>query len=401
MYAASRVTRTVLAHWMSIVVVVTACSKDPPPAIGDGATRACPTHLDLELEGALSRFDPGWTGGAHGVGIPDGSDNSVELFDCDASCRRCKFRGPVRGDPEIKPVIQQRCLGDLTKTCTTDAECGTSLCRMMFPPIASKIATSPTCALAYFEPIAGPDPSPMQGVFDFETGELDMTVLNIFINISIGACARCNGEGERASDGVKNGTCDNAPTTACDINGVGTTSPSTTSYDCPRPAALFTIKLPGDGASTATRVWTMDATRPKCTVGGDKPCWCGMCRDGKSCIANRDCADNQCNAIEGPPMQGSALTPYNIDNNACTTTCNWDPATQRGTCDDATAAPCYPDSGQLIARGLAEVQDGYYISKIANLVCMPAFGGVPDTVGGYPGPFIYEAAFRITPRTVR
>ncbi|MEJ7602322.1 MAG: hypothetical protein WKG01_30785 [Kofleriaceae bacterium] len=394
--------RTVLARWSLFVAVVAACSKDAPPAIGDVNTSgACPTHLDLSLEGGQSRFDPGWTGGAHGVGIPQGSDATVELYDCDASCRRCKFRGPLRGDPAIKPVVGQRCLAALSKTCTTDAECaGAGPCRMMFPPIASKISTTPTCALAYFEPIAGPEPSPMQGVFDFETGELDMTVLNIFINISIGACARCTGEDEPFDD-VAEGTCDNAPATKCDIHGRGTTLPSTTSYDCPRPAALFTIKLPGDGASTATREWTMDASRPKCTVGGDKPCWCGMCADGKSCIANRDCADNRCNAVEGPPMQGSALTPYNIDNNACATTCNWDPTTQRGTCNDATAAPCYPDTGKLIARGSAEVFDGYYISKIANLVCMPAFGGVPDQVGGYPGPFIYEAAFRITPRTVR
>lgn len=395
--------RSFLAQTWLAVIVVAACSKGTPAPIGDVPSHAaaCPTHLDLELIGADSRFDPGWTGGSHGVGLPIGSDTTVELFDCDAECRRCKFRGPVRDPSGLDPVISQRCLGDLSQVCTSDADCGRpNDCRMVFPPVASQLSSAQTCALVYFEPIAGDDPSPMQGVFDFQTAELDMTVLNIYINVSIGACARCTGAQETPLDGMANGTCDNAPETACDINGIGTTSPGSTSFDCPRSQALFTIELPGDGASTATRVWTMDATRPKCTTE-NKPCWCGMCRDGTSCTANRDCPDNQCNAIEGPPMQGSALTPYNIDNNSCAgaATCNWDPVTRRGRCSDAMAAPCYPDSGQLTAAGRAEVRDGYYISQIANLVCMPAFGGLPDLVGGFPGPFAYEAAFRITPRT--
>ena len=395
----------VIAHAWLAFALVAACSKQAPPAIGDVPTNAnaCPTHLDLELIGADSRFDPGWTGSSHGVGLPIGSNNTVEVYDCDPECRRCKFRGPLRGDPAIEPVIHQRCLSDLSTICASDADCTKpNDCRMMFPPIASQISSTPTCALVYFEPIPGDAPSPMQGVFDFQTGELDMTVLDIFINVSLGACGRCTGTNETPLDGKPDGTCSNAPATVCDINGIGTTSPGSTSYDCPRTDALFTIKLPSGGASTATRVWTMDPTRPKCTTK-DKPCWCGMCRSGTPCIANRDCPDNQCNATQGPPMQGSALTPYNIDNNSCVSpaTCNWDPATRRGRCTDVAAAACYPDSGQMTALGRAEVRDGYYISQIANLVCMPAFGGLPDSVGGFPGPFMYEAAFRITPRTVQ
>jgi len=378
-----------------------ACSGGGPPPLDDERPPAlCPTHLDLELIGRESRFDPGSSGLTHGVGLATGSDLSVEIFDCDDECRRCRFRGPVRGDPAIEPVISQRCLNSVSVPCATDADCpgASGPCRFVFPPIATRAAGVPTCSLAYFEPVAEPDPSPVQGVVDLFTGESDMPVLNLLIQIAIGSsCIDCTGD-PMPFDGVRGGTCTGG-TTACDINGIGTVIASQTSYDCPPPPSGLGIALPVNGTSTASRKWTLDATRPRCTQGGTstaEPCFCGVCSNGKPCTSSLDCPSGACG------FAGTSTAPVNVSNNGCSGTCNWNEATQRGTCSDTPTKSCYPDGaiGQtLIATGEAVVGDGFYITQLADLTCLPSFGNpLLDAIGGFPGPFLFESRFRVTPR---
>jgi len=105
-------------------VGVAGCHHDSPQPIGDTAVaRACPTHLDLQLIGSQSRFDPGFSGLAHGVGLSTGSNLTVAMYECDPACRRCKFHGPVRPDPALSPVIPQRCLDNTQTICTQDSDC--------------------------------------------------------------------------------------------------------------------------------------------------------------------------------------------------------------------------------------------------------------------------------------
>ena len=153
-----------------------------------------PTHFELELNGTVSRFDPGWSGAAHGVGLPTGSNFSVEVTSCDSDCRRCQFHGPVASDP-VFPVNNRRCLSKVTQTCTADAECGAmGPCRFLFPPIAAELIV-PTCSIAYLEPLTtGLDQSPVQGVIDLDTGETDMSVMNLFIKLGIEGCRSCQGD---------------------------------------------------------------------------------------------------------------------------------------------------------------------------------------------------------------
>ena len=396
------------AHrWLLLAICaayVLACKTHPAqhaPIPDAGPTAACPGYLDLELIGADSRFAPGWTGNAHGVGLPTGSQIAVKVDACDAECRRCKFHGPVRGDPAVTPVITQRCLKDVSKVCAADADCATAgPCRFVFPPIASKVVLK-TCSLAYFEPISGPDPSPVQGVIDLQTGQSDLPVLNILITLAIEDCKDCQGD-PMPFDGVAGGKCavTNKP---CDVNGIGTVVTSSTSYDCPPSPGQSTIVLGSNGTSTSSVGWTMDATRPMCTAMNqtDKRCWCGMCRNGTTCTSAKDCPDNFCGAAQGP---APGNIPYNVANNSCTGTCIWDAATQRGTCSNDATIPCYPDSDPMIARGSAEVHDGFYISELANLICMPAFStgsgvsALVDAIGGFPGPFLFRSRFRVTTR---
>ena len=74
-----------------------------------------------------------------------------------------------------------------------------------------------------------------------------------------------------------------------------------------------------------------------------------------------------------------------------------DDATQSGTCADDSTKLCFPNTGTLTAAGGASVGDGYYIDTLANLQCMPSFGQILDYVGGFPGPLLIQATFRVTP----
>lgn len=349
--------------------------------------------LDLELIATSSRFDPGFSGLAHGVGLSTGSALTVDVTSCDPECRRCEFRGPVRGNG----VINQRCRNDYAQVCGQDADCpgATGPCRFMFPPIAARIGID-SCALVYFEPTAAADPSPIVGVIDLFTGETDFSVFDMNIGVVISDCPDCQGD-VTPFDGNPEGTCAGT-TRPCDVHGIGTTVASQTSFDCPPSGGTFLeIPLPGSGTTTSSRAWTMDDTRPSCTAQGanTKRCWCGVCSDGSPCTSNSQCASGTCGAAS---VAGMAIS---TNNHTCgAEPCIWDPATQRGTCANTSPAKaCFPDAGTVIARGSAEVRDGFYIAQLANLLCLPSFGGLLDPVSGFPGPLYFQARFRITPRT--
>jgi hypothetical protein len=393
--------------WLLPVSCVVACNSRAlhEPPITDGRPHAaCPSYLDLELDGADSRFDPGWKGASHGVGLPSGSRTSVKIDECDADCRRCRFHGPVRSDPSVTNVISQRCLKDISKVCgePTDPDCGAmGPCRFMFPPIPSNVGFN-TCGIAYLEPLTGDAPA-VQGVIDLATGESDLQVLNLQLALALASCVNCQGD-PMPFDGVRGGKCGGAGA-ACDVNGIGTMLTGSTSFDCPPSLAnAVIITLGTNGTSTSSVGWTMDpATRPLCTAASamGKHCWCGMCNNGTTCTSNKDCPDGFCGA-KNPP--GNTNIPWSVANNNCTGTCNWDAATQSGRCSNDTNIKCFPDTEPMIATGVAQVKDGFYIAQFANLICMPSFNvgnflsAAVDTLGGFPGPFLFQSRFRVMTR---
>jgi hypothetical protein len=370
---------------------------------------ACPKFLDMQMLGGGSRFDAGWTGEVYGIGIPRGSLVSVQITSCDPQCQRCSFDGPVRG---AGSVISQRCLNDTATECTSDSDCSSGPCRFMFPPISTEAIGDQTCGVAYFEPVTGPDTSPVQGVFDFATGDSTWNIFNLEILIAGGhgatnQCDQCIGD-PAPNDGMKGGTCTttNLP---CDKNGDSVTgAPAETSYDCaPVGLGLPPISLPANRASTQSVVWTMDATRPKCTASGlsiATQCWCGICSDGTPCFEDSQCSTGVC----GVPAIGSAQ--FNVHNNNCGSAgCNWDPTTQSGTCN-GTMTGCIPDTGSITAAGAAAVHyvpgGKYYVSQLAELGCLPSFAGLnPSPLGtmidasaGLPGPILFQAQFQVNTR---
>jgi hypothetical protein len=356
------------------------------------------------------------------VGLATGSNLTVEVYDQDAECRRVKFHGPVMPDPMINAVNPRRCLNNTAMTCTQDSDCGLSKCLYFLPLISTNLLAA-TCAIPYLSPVSNdPDPSPVLGVFDLETGEMDMTRLNISVAVYLGSCPECRND-PSSYDGMPGGTCwAGDPTVAgssfnsgvaCDVSGVGTAVATTTSYECPpyglpniphfptNPVPLTTIALPGTAASTGTHAWTMDpSTRPLCTASFavGRHCWCGICTDGSPCERNSDCSAGNCGF-------GSAGN-FPVANSECGSggSCNWDDTTQVGTCSNMPQH-CYPDTGTIVATGTAEVKDGYYNSQIANFTCLPSVGGsglgkIIDSTGGFPGPLLFQARFKVTARKV-
>jgi hypothetical protein len=390
--------------WLAVAACLLACrspgsQRDP---IGDAhQAAACPAFLDLEFVATASRFDPGWTGITHGVGLADGSRLSVQVDECDPDCRRCKFHGPVRGDPARTRVINQRCLRNVSRTCSSDGECGADgPCRFVFPPIATTVSS--TCTIAYFEPIGGSDPSPVQGYVNLETGDADMPVLNILLSLRQNSCVQCIGD-QTPLDGNAEGKCFQSEV-ACDLHGTGVAVPSSTSFDCPTGPEITKITLGTNGTSTSKVVWKMDETRPLCTEpnarNAMKRCWCGVCNDGTPCTANKDCATGICGAAKSP-VDMNIL--WSVANNSCPGKCNFDGNTHHGTCMD-NGRSCFPDDGEMVATGGAERNEDFLISQLANLICMPSFntgdpvGAFVDAASGFPGPFLFEARFRVEPR---
>jgi hypothetical protein len=103
---------------------------------------------------------------------------------------------------------------------------------------------------------------------------------------------------------------------------------------------------------------------------------------------------------------GTTQDPINVKNNGCGAgTCNWDPIARAGTCSN-NGASCFPDGeigASMVAEGAAEMNQGFFIAQLANLVCMPELDGVGtgfgmDAIAGFPGPMLFEARFKVTPR---
>jgi hypothetical protein len=372
-------------------------------------TSACPQFLDLSLLTTGTSFKAGWTGQAHGIGLPRGSTLSVEITDCDPECQRCSFHGPVRGSGQ---PIAQRCLNNTATVCAKDSDCASGPCRFVWPPVSSSTGGVPACSVPYLESVSGSDTSPVQGVVNLATGDVTMTVLNLDIALggghgSVGTCDQCIGD-PVPNDGVKGGTCTttNLP---CDKNGDAISgTPAETSWDCNAVSlGLPPFPISAGSPSTQTEQWTMDATRPKCTGSGSsltKSCWCGICSDGTACTENSDCADNVC----GTPTIGGAQ--FNVNNNSCGSAgCNWNATTNSGACN-GTGTSCFPDTGSMFAVGSAEVHyvpgGVYYVSQVASLTCVPSFtltsgpgiGAMFDGITGFPGPLLFQARFQVDTR---
>lgn len=363
----------------------------------------CPTHIRAERVPSLAQRSLGWNGFGHGIVPVSGMPLSFELFDCDPECRRCRVKGPAENAPDV-PTDNQLCVQNFPQQCSTDADCGEGdVCRFFFgPPAQGEMAwtgnyvvplTPEQQAAANTEFADG-----IQGVFDFLTGELDFALVNLRVVIGLGTAVSCVGD-LAVDDGVRDGVCEGTQT-PCDVN--ATTEFGTLSFDCEFTPLSFQFDLPSGGMTTAGRRWTLDDTRPMCTTPGEEDlrCWCSVCANDerRACISDADCPGSTCGAAE----VGGTPIVIGQDNCADGQTCIWDGTTLLGSCldDNGTNISCFPTEGELSVEGSTSVQDGFYVSTLAILSCIPKIDS-PETFFdgqfGFPGPIAQRLPFTITP----
>lgn len=372
---------------------------DAGPTDG-GVDQACPTHIELESLGDLTRIDVGFSGLAHGTRLPSNTFATYRLSDCDQECRRCKFSGPVASDPGRRPTSFQRCVNDPTIACESDGDCGGGACRWQLR--STQINAANQCSGAYFEPVPGfGDGEPLQGTIDLITGAASLSIANLRLTTyGAGPCQTCEGD-TTAFDGRADGVCSETGE-ACDVSGTGgggNTPAFVTSFDCPTPGSVVSDSpLPLTNLGSASQTWTLDATRPDCTGTGveDESCWCGVCEDFTPCFDDSQCASGTCG------FSGTTDNPVSSFNNLCDDQCQFDEATSSGSCTSSAfgapmTVPCFPRSGSITVAGGVEVGDGFFITTLAGLGCFPATFTSRDQVFGLPGIIFVQNVYRITP----
>ena len=398
-----------------LLPLLCACPADEPAdADTDPATTGvtedtdasvCPTHLRLDRVASLSRASFGYTGLGHGASPSIGGTLTVELFDCDEDCRRCRFEGVVDNAPGI--VTSKRCLISFDE-CTTDADCPgeDGPCRYLLRNASQ--ANSAGWTMIWARPLT-PDEqvrlgvdsdAPVQGVANLETGEIDFTVFNGQVNGGVGSVEHCLND-PTPDDGEKGGTCADSGL-PCDVHALSALAPA--SFDCEYPPTITSFALPQHGSASSGRVWRMDETRPFCTRSGleDQHCWCGVCADDPllPCTRDSECPTGTCGTADGPTD-----VPVVTAQSGCAQgeVCNWNPETLLGSCLDASGqeTACMPADGEFSVNGSTAVQDGFFVTQVALLSCVPqiepdgAFG--LDALYGFPGPIVQIQAYRGVP----
>ncbi len=444
-----RLPHAALLAWA--VSTALSCSGDdpttPPDAGAPDATAAamCPTHLRFTfVEG--NRTEVGWTGNLHGSTISRDAFFRVAVKECDASCRNCRFEGPVR-DARLNT---QRCLSDTAQTCTTDSECPAWQCRQLVPgvpqagrvcahnagmtcttdedcgPSACRFFVGPafpisaprTCLATFLDSFDGGPP--VAGTIDLTTGQVRMDRLIIAtgaVDSGLqGACPVCMGD-PKANDTLKGGTCQPNPTApvfpysgaqACDTNGFGQLSGYQYQYslDCTAPLGR-SIVLNVQRATTGGIRFELTDDQPSCAGGR---CWCGVCQGTlQTCHSSGDCAGVPCVAPDDIPSRP----------NACVTPCSWNESTQRGTCEtqdppsgDAGPPPrrtvsCFPGEvgAAIVAQGSTRLLSSEEFSiQLASASCAPPVRAISmspaaraaDVVIGLPGPMLNLYKLNVT-----
>jgi hypothetical protein len=429
---------------------------DAPPAKG------CPVALRFtSLAGGDAQL--GYAGN-DSTALPIGAvfDATVISHDGDASkCTIAEFQGPVANTADEH--LFQRCLTEPTKTCSTDADClpwacafdslvGGMACENTGQPcnssadclhtatgtiapnkgtcgyiLGSPLAIAPTaltgslCVLIVFEKADG---SPgLHGTIDLSTGTVNLDTFSILsFTDPAGACNVCQND-NLPRDGVKGGTCmqgpqmangvaiNPAPATnaACDVDGVNSIIPGSTSFDCTNGKPFLDLTVNMAPSSTDGMRWTLDPSRP---VGSDgvTRVWCGTCKDAagsatwQTCQSSADCNGGTC--------VGTTPDHALLSANACGSAgCQYDPI-NGGTCTKAGSGAqptifCLPGENDVVATNPGAstmVDQDTFTVKMAGLSCLDASRalnpGSPlllaeDTSIGLPGPLRTHFALQI------
>lgn len=433
--------------WISGVAccaVMAGCgSADGPRSVDASSPSPPPIGFTFETnEGTLASI--GWSGGFHNIKGSTDAAFGVKVTGCDNDL--CQFEGPVapmnKGDP-ISKVNRQRCLYQMNKSCTSDADCPATPnqpgCVYIYDapistPVVDKNGVPGACAWTYIA-LVGADHKPsIQGTLNLVSGELNLVKLPVLLELNsggvgtglfYGACPQCVGDSS-PNDGIQGGTCKTSPlpdpmkgnadpglssNDRCDINRYGEFKGYTYGYsmDCAPQLAGTSQATPfGDSSFTSSAFHIMISDEsPNCSNSqfSSEKCFCGSCPSGAACKSNRDCGGDPC---VGPPLSTTDPSSIPTAGNLCVDDkCNWDQAMGVGTCTSRVPAlgmiNCYPSglNTEIRIEGRAEVDRNLgtiYYASTASASCMPAgkLGSLNAQVG-LPGLTFQKRNFRIIP----
>jgi hypothetical protein len=278
----------------------------------DGAP--CPRAMRLDA-GPGGEFDAGWSGLYHDreliryrlhVGIDDDCAGSVQ-----PTCGVCSLQQllPNAGGSN------QRCVGDTSLVCTTDADCppADQPCRYFATP-PMPVAGGGVGVCVVNQVSAG-----VSGTVNIEAGSfvLDMPLKSGIHNgvTSARPCPTCDGD-VTPNDGLRNGTCSGGPANGqpCDVNAT-TVAFGTSSFDCPPSDIALIANLALDSkpirltSEPAEATRTLTAASPACSAIGfpGQRCLCGTCSTSATepCMSDADCilVGGTCGGTHGEPTR--------------------------------------------------------------------------------------------------
>jgi len=292
---------------VAVVALASACGDNddsvrtasPTPA-PTTATTCCPSTLTVRLGAPGTDIDIGTTGINYDFALLEGGAVELGLAcpDADAAgCGVCTITGPS--------AEHRRCFDDVSRRCTTDAECAGGACvDLLVPPVPANAGGAPSCFLIEILDIEG-------GTFEPASGALTLPLSlrwTFFVGLDAAVpCPRCSG-GALGTAGV----CEGGPRdgAACTVDGREPLFGSV-SWDCPpHPGANvggFSLIAP---LTTATSTLAPAAV---CTsdVRG-VACYCEGQVQPNACdeLACRPTGDGDFACVDGPFDGYCTLEPY-------------------------------------------------------------------------------------------
>ena len=321
-----------------------------------GGPAACPTEIQFTGTSTDGVLDTGWTGQGHDATTITKGTVTVSVSGCSGaapSCGVCTYAGPLEN--HAGQIHVQRCKGDSSIQCTSNAACGANApCVFFFgsnlPLAAGGVST---CVQNIFAGgISGTANVNTSGVgAGTSAGAASLTSIVYSGPTLSQPCPQCNGD-PTANDGTQGGICAGGARNglACDASG---SSPNiafgTTSLDCPPLAGGVIATLPIDlSNTTGTKSRTLSTANPLCRAIGftTNRCQCDTCNNAAAtpCATNADCGAGICGGkrCSGGANNGTACAA----NSECPGgACNVPGAASAPNQCDAGSGDCVPDPG--------------------------------------------------------
>ncbi|HEY2387154.1 MAG TPA: hypothetical protein VGK30_09345 [Candidatus Binatia bacterium] len=293
---------TKVDNFVNAIVAAYSTPVGPTPtATATPGPATCPSEIQFTGTSTNGVLDTGWTGNGHDATTITNGTVTVSVTGCSGSapnCHVCSYTGPLEN--HAGQIHVQRCQGDSSITCTSNAACGANgPCVFFFgsnlPLAAGGVST---CVQNVFAGgISGTANVDTSGAgAGTSVGSASLTSI-VFNGITLSnPCPQCNGDGA-TNDGIKGGTCSGGAHNGatCDVNGASPNiSFGKTSLDCPPLVGAKIAALPINlNNTTGTKTRTLVATSPTCRApgwGGNK-CQCDTCGDnsGTVCATDADC----------------------------------------------------------------------------------------------------------------